>query len=68
MGKLEKIVARLDNGVAIEINDGGDGNKIVHVQSDAWRMELTPDEYREICAAIISAALHLRWRKGQTWT
>lgn len=63
MGKLKKVLATLDNGVAIEVNEG-DGQDIIHIQTGTWRVELTEGEYRELCAAVCSAALTLRWKKG----
>jgi hypothetical protein len=46
--------------LAIEYNESGD----VHLQTEAWRLELVPEEFFELAEEIARAAAELRRMKG----
>jgi len=46
--------------LSIEYNESGD----VHLQTDAWRLELVPSEFHELAEEVAKAAAALRSAKG----
>lgn len=61
MGIVQTLLGRATlpsagSSVSIEYNESGD----VHLQTEAWRLELAPDEFLELAEEMARAAAALR--------
>jgi hypothetical protein len=69
MGELIKnigIVRIGDNNLTVELNEGNDEHtKIVHIQNENVRFELTSQDYEILVASILEAAHKLRNYKSE---
>lgn len=72
MGITEQILSRCFSqqsnafhfSIELTAQPGSCTNKIIHLQSEKWRIELSEREYLELASAIIKAGSRLRALKG----
>lgn len=66
MGKIIKMlsVAKLQDNPVKEVEFELNEPAIVHIQNEAWRLEMTKNEFRDWGNAVVQAAKKLRKNKG----
>ena len=72
MGVIQKILAsaqtdEMRGGVVnFELNEGGpaEPNGVVHIQNNAWRIEMPTEDFLEFAVCCVEAGQRLRQLKG----